>query len=264
MLNDLLKGAPIEDFIKTSVKQTVQHNYNENNTAAMMTFDKIQEGVGFNVKIIFIDFHSFTLLSWSAAAVTGRRAGSSPPSTIITSRARSLGWPPTPSITPSLGPAAGKGQHNHQSEWGRIIQQLNVSYDLLENIIKSACFIIYCKQGHSLKAIYFPLYLDARRQQTAPTTSSWRPSRSRARRCCSGMAACRSWTGWWGTASSTSSGGSGRWRSWVRRTLRRNWVMIIFFFISRNIRHDVFTLPLLRGQKNRRLESLIISLLWIM
>lgn len=43
-----LKGAPIEDFIKTSVRQTVQHNYNENNTAAMMTFDKIQEGVGFN------------------------------------------------------------------------------------------------------------------------------------------------------------------------------------------------------------------------
>ena len=43
-----LKGAPIEEFIKTSVRQTVQHNYNENNTAAMMTFDKIQEGVGFN------------------------------------------------------------------------------------------------------------------------------------------------------------------------------------------------------------------------
>lgn len=38
-------GAPLEDFIKTSVKQTVQHNYNENNTAAMMTFDKIQEGL---------------------------------------------------------------------------------------------------------------------------------------------------------------------------------------------------------------------------
>jgi len=38
-------GAPIEDFIKTSVRQTVQHNYNENNTAAMMTFDKIQEGL---------------------------------------------------------------------------------------------------------------------------------------------------------------------------------------------------------------------------
>lgn len=48
-----MKGAPIEDFIKTSVKQTVQHNYNENNTAAMMTFDKIQEGVGFHVKMIY-------------------------------------------------------------------------------------------------------------------------------------------------------------------------------------------------------------------
>ena len=35
-------------------------------------------------------------------------------------------------------------------------------------------------------------------------------------------------------------------------------------FISRNIRHDVFTLSLLRGQKNRRLESLIISTFWIM
>ena len=58
-----LKGAPIEDFIKTSVRQTVQHNYNENNTAAMMTFDKIQEGVGLRQDAIhwFWPFYSSQL-----------------------------------------------------------------------------------------------------------------------------------------------------------------------------------------------------------
>ena len=40
------QGAPLEEFVKTSVKQTVEHNYNDNNTAAMKTFDMIQEGVG--------------------------------------------------------------------------------------------------------------------------------------------------------------------------------------------------------------------------
>jgi len=38
-------GAPLEEFVKTSVKQTVEHNYNDNNTAAMKTFDMIQEGL---------------------------------------------------------------------------------------------------------------------------------------------------------------------------------------------------------------------------
>jgi len=38
-------GISLDEFVKTSVKQTVEHNYNSNNTAAMNTFDLIQEGV---------------------------------------------------------------------------------------------------------------------------------------------------------------------------------------------------------------------------
>merc|ERR1719461_2570045 len=39
------KGAPVDEFVRKSVKQTVQFNYNKNNTAAMKTFDMIQEGL---------------------------------------------------------------------------------------------------------------------------------------------------------------------------------------------------------------------------
>lgn len=38
-------GISLDEFVKTSVKQTVEHNYNSNNTAAMNTFDLIQEGL---------------------------------------------------------------------------------------------------------------------------------------------------------------------------------------------------------------------------
>ena len=36
------QGQPYGDFIQQGVKQTVQFNYNKNNTAAMKTFDIIQ------------------------------------------------------------------------------------------------------------------------------------------------------------------------------------------------------------------------------
>ena len=36
------QGQPYGDFIQQGVKQTVQFNYNNNNTAAMKTFDLIQ------------------------------------------------------------------------------------------------------------------------------------------------------------------------------------------------------------------------------
>ena len=65
---------------------------------------------------------------------------------------------------------------------------------------------------------------DARRPLTAPTTWSWPLSRSPARLCCSGRAACRSWATWWRTTCSTSSGASPRWRSWVRESCTEQWV----------------------------------------
>ena len=39
------QASSYDQIIGESVKQTVQHNYQTNNTAAMQTFDLIQEGV---------------------------------------------------------------------------------------------------------------------------------------------------------------------------------------------------------------------------
>jgi len=38
-------GTPMNEFVKKSVSQTVKYNYNSNNTAAMKTFDMVQEGL---------------------------------------------------------------------------------------------------------------------------------------------------------------------------------------------------------------------------
>ena len=43
--NVMLQGTPMNEFVKKSVSQTVKYNYNSNNTAAMKTFDMVQEGV---------------------------------------------------------------------------------------------------------------------------------------------------------------------------------------------------------------------------
>ena len=39
------QASSYDQIIGESVKQTVQHNYQTNNTAAMQTFDLVQEGV---------------------------------------------------------------------------------------------------------------------------------------------------------------------------------------------------------------------------
>ena len=48
-------------MIEKSVKQTVEHKYQDNNTAAMVTFDLIQEGVSLlsSFRISLIKKNSF-------------------------------------------------------------------------------------------------------------------------------------------------------------------------------------------------------------
>ena len=70
----------MDEFVKNSVKQTVQYNYNDNNTAAMRTFDMIQEEVGtVNHKDMMktIDNKLGFYSSWSAVVLMDQKAGSS-------------------------------------------------------------------------------------------------------------------------------------------------------------------------------------------
>ena len=59
------------EFVRKSVTQTVKYNYNSNNTAAMKTFDMIQEGVSTNRHMpsndVMISFSS----SLNVVALTG-------------------------------------------------------------------------------------------------------------------------------------------------------------------------------------------------
>ena len=56
----MLQGTPMNEFVKKSVSQTVKYNYNSNNTAAMKTFDMVQEGVS-QQKFILHKFSSIVL-----------------------------------------------------------------------------------------------------------------------------------------------------------------------------------------------------------
>ena len=60
-------------MIEKSVKQTVEHKYQDNNTAAMVTFDLIQEGVSLlsSFRISLIKIPS----SLSAVVLMGQRVG---------------------------------------------------------------------------------------------------------------------------------------------------------------------------------------------
>ena len=209
------QASSYDQIIGESVKQTVQHNYQTNNTAAMQTFDLVQEGVSMSTLtyLCSIILHATTSLvqcfeicapnpkvslqffSLNAVARMGRDRGTRLCTTSMTSKARSSASRRPPPPTPCRAPAAPT----------------------------------------------------PRLRTAAPVSGSPGRSRRPTRRSCTRPAAQRSWCSYSKTTSSTSSVSAAGFSSQVTVGYLANQLTPI----CRNTRHALLSLPLLRSQEDR-------------